>query len=194
MKYCKDFPLIFEDKLLDIPEDKRDDVGRMLSDLRADELEQNPIEGNFDIEHLAKIHGFLFKKVSTHAGVVRGYGMNKGGTPFAEPSQMDYLFDRELPFRIETLVFSINDIDKYIDVMTDLHSTLDLAHPFREGNGRTTRIFMSQLAKEHGYELDFSKVDQKEWVKACIDSINTGRETLKRPIFERVVRLLRSKD
>ena len=53
MKYCKDFPLIFEDKLLDVPEDKRDDAGRMLSDLRADELEQNPIKGDFDIEHLA---------------------------------------------------------------------------------------------------------------------------------------------
>jgi cell filamentation protein len=187
MKYCKDFPLIFEDKLLDIPEDKRDDAGRMLSDLRADELEQNPIAGNFDIEHLAKIHGFLFEKVSTHAGVVRAYGMNKGGTPFAEPSQMDYLFDRELPFRVETLGFSVNDIDKYINVMTDLHSTLDLAHPFREGNGRSTRVFMSQLAKTHGYELDFSKVTREEWIKACVHSIKTGKETLKRPLFGKIV-------
>ena len=194
MKYSKDFPLIFEDKLLDIPEDKRDDAGRMLSDLRADELEQNPIKGDFDIEHLAKIHGFLFDKVSTHAGVVRAYGMNKGGTPFAEPSQMDYLFDRELPFRVETLGFSVNDIDKYIDVMTDLHSTLDLAHPFREGNGRSTRIFMSQLSETHGYTLDFSTVNAKEWVEACIDSINTGREALKRPLFERIIRSQRSKD
>ena len=161
-------------------------AGRKLSDARALILEQTPIKGNFDIKHLAEIHEYLFQDVSTHARVVRAYGMNKGGTPFAEPSQMDSLFDRELPFRVETLGFSVNDLDKYIDVLTDLHSTLDLAHPFREGNGRTTRVFMSQLAKEHGYELDYSKVNCDEWVKACIDSIRTGKEVLKRPLFAKI--------
>lgn len=181
------FPPIFEDKLTGIPESDRDMVGRQFSDIRAKELELNPIKGDFDIKHLAKIHEYLFQDSSTHAGVVRGYGMNKGGTPFADSQQMDYLFDRELPFRIETLGFSVNDVNKYIDAMTDLHSTLDLAHPFREGNGRSTRAFMSQLAKEHGYDLDFSKINQKEWIKSCIHSINKAEETLKRPIFEKIV-------
>lgn len=194
LKRSYKLPSIFEDKLSDLPESEREIFGRELSDARADELDTNPIKGDFDIEHLAKIHEYLFQDSSTHAGVVRGYGMNKGGTPFAEPSQMDYLFDRELPFRIETLGLSVNDFEKYIDVMTDLHSTLDLAHPFREGNGRSTRAFMSQLSETHGYTLDFSTINAKEWVKACIDSINTGQEALKRPLFERVIRPQRGKD
>ncbi len=37
--------------------------------------------------------------------------------------------------------------------------------------------------KEHGYDLDFSMINVKEWVKACIDSINTGQEALKGPLF-----------
>jgi len=188
------FPPVFEDKLIGIPESDRDKVGRQFSDVRAKELELNPIKGDFDIKHLSKIHKYLFQDSSTHAGVIRGYGMNKSGIPFANPSQMDYFFDRELPFRVETLGFAVNDIDKYIDVMTDLHSTLDLAHPFREGNGRSTRIFMSQLSKTHGYTLDFSMINAKEWVKACIDSLNTGGETLKRPLFERIITPLKNKD
>ena len=166
MKKSYKFPSVFEDKLSDLPESEREIFGRELSDARADELDMNPIKGDFDIEHLAKIHEYLFQDSSTHAGVVRGYGMNKGGTPFADSQQMDYLFDRELPLRVETLSFSVNDVNKYIDAMTDLHSTLDLAPPFREGNGRSTRIFMSQLSKAHGYKLDFSMVNAKEWVKA----------------------------
>lgn len=186
MKTSTDFPQLFEDKLIKIPEQERNNAGRMLSDLRADELEYTPIKGNFDISHLAKIHKYLFEKVSTHAGVIRAYSMNKGGTPFAEPSQMSYLFDKELPERIKILEQSVNNQEKYIDALSDLHSTLDLAHPFRDGNGRSTRIFMSQLAKEHGYNLDFSTVDKNEWVRSCIDSIETGRETLKQPLFKKI--------
>ena len=77
------FPPVFEDKLTGILESDRDMVGRQFSDVRAKELELIPIKGDFDIEHLAKIHEYLFQDSSTHAGVVRGYGMNKGGTPFA---------------------------------------------------------------------------------------------------------------
>ena len=188
------FPPVFEDKLTGIPESDRDTVGRHFLDVRAKELELNPIKGGFDIKHLSKIHEYLFQDSSTHAGVVRGYSMNKGGTPFADSQQMDYLFNKELPLRVEALGLSVNDVNKYIDAMTDLHSTLDLAHPFREGNGRSTRIFMSQLSEAHGYKLDFSTVNAKEWVKACIDSINTGGETLKRPLFERIITPLKSKD
>ncbi|MCF6191378.1 MAG: Fic family protein [Cocleimonas sp.] len=181
------FPLVFEDKLTGIPESNRDTVGRQFSDIRAKELEHNPIKGDFDIKHLSKIHEYLFQDSSTHAGVVRGYGMNKGGTPFAEPSQLSYLFEKELPERIKSLEQAVNNKEKYVDGLADLHSTLDLAHPFREGNGRSTRIFMSQLSKIHGYTLDFSMVNAKEWVKACIDSISTGREALKRPLFDRII-------
>ena len=188
------FPPVFEDKLTGVPESERDTVGRQLSDHRAEELDSNPIRGNFDKEHFSKIHKHLFQDVSTHAGVIRGYGMNKGGIPFAELSQISYLFNKELPERLKALEQSVNNEEKYIDAMTDLHSTLDLAHPFREGNGRSSRAFMSQLAKEHGYDLDFSMINAKEWVKACIDSINTGQEVLKRPLFERVIRPQRSKN
>ena len=187
MTTAADFPPVFEDKLNALPETERDTVGRELSDARSDELAQNPVNGNYDLKHLAAIHKHLFQDVSTHAGVVRGYGMSKGASQFADPAQMAYLFDKELPERIESLRQAAHDKERYTAGMTDLHSTLDLAHPFREGNGRATRAFMSQLAKAQGYALDFSRVKREQWVEACIESINSGRETLKQQLFRQIV-------
>ena len=187
MKSLSAFPAIFEDKLPDLPEEERDKISRSLSEARMRQLTGKPVKGNYDIEHLSNIHKHLFQDVSTHAGSIRDYGMSKGSSQFADSSQMAYLFDKELPERINALNQSLNDRQAYIDAMTDLHSTLDLAHPFREGNGRAARAFMSQLAETHGYQLDFSQVDREQWVKASIDSIDYGRETLKRPLFEHIV-------
>ena len=187
MQRRANFPPIFEDKLSDIPQAEREISGREFSAARAYALEANPIQGKYDIAHLAAIHKHLFQDVSTHAGVVRGYGMSKGASQFADPAQMAYLFDKELPERIESLKQAVHDKERYIAGMTDLHSTLDLAHPFREGNGRATRAFMSQLAKAQGYALDFSRVKRAQWVEACIESINSGRETLKQQQFRQIV-------
>lgn len=187
MKSLSAFLAIFEDKLPDLSEEERDEISRSLSEARMRQLTGKPVKGNYDIEHLSNIHKHLFQDVSTHAGSIRGYGMSKGSSQFADPSQMGYLFDKELPERINALNQSVNDRQAYIDAMTDLHSTLDLAHPFREGNGRGARAFMSQLAETHGYQLDFSQVNREQWVKASIDSIDSGRETLKRPLFEHIV-------
>jgi len=63
------FPPVFEDKLTGIPESDRDTVGRQFSDVRAKELELNPIKGDFDRKHLAKILEHLFQYSSTHAGL-----------------------------------------------------------------------------------------------------------------------------
>ncbi|MCF6204911.1 MAG: hypothetical protein L3J59_14780 [Methylococcaceae bacterium] len=76
MKKSFDFPSVFEDKLINLPESKREVFARELSDARGLELDINPIKGNFDIEHLTKIHEYLFQDSSTHAGVVRGYGIS----------------------------------------------------------------------------------------------------------------------
>lgn len=45
---------------------------------------------------------------------------------------------------------------------------LNVHHPFREGNGRVQRIFISDLANNAGYSLDFSNVSQEEMIKASI--------------------------
>lgn len=54
--------------------------------------------------------------------------------------------------------------------MVDLYCTLNILHPFREGNGRTERIFISQLIRFNGYDIDFSDIDTDYLMFATIQS------------------------
>ncbi|MGE2769239.1 Fic family protein [Rhodococcus sp. 1.20] len=54
--------------------------------------------------------------------------------------------------------------------LASVYSTLNHAHPFREGNGRTGTLFLHRLAADTRYQLDLSRVSRTEWVSASRDS------------------------
>ena len=167
------FPRAFEDKLNSaLSAQAKEKLSRALSQARAVELESNPVAATFDRKHFSEIHRRLFQDVSSHAGVIRDYDLSKDGFGFADQSTMDYILDKELPERLATLDQNVNDLGSYQRGMAELHDSLDEAHPFREGNGRATRVFMGQVAERHGYTLDFNHLDQSRWVKACQDAIS----------------------
>jgi len=62
--------------------------------------------------------------------------------------------------------------------LTDILGDVNAAHPFREGNGRTQRAFIDQLAQAHGIKIDWSKSTQAEMRDASIDSINGRNDAL----------------
>ncbi len=186
ISYSGEFIEPFEDKVPGNSDEERDINGREKTTLREFELDVDPIPGKFDLEHMAAIHRHLFQDVSSHAGVVRLYGMTKDGNHFAVPHEIDYLMGKELPQRLEDLAQSADDPPAFTHNMAELHSTLDLAHPFREGNGRTTRAMMDQIAKTHGYELDFKAPSREQWVEASIAAIH-GHDRQKHELFKDIV-------
>lgn len=110
--------------------------------------------GTFD--SLAKIHGHLFQDVYAFAGMMRTVNIAKGNFRFA-PSI--YLPDalkaiEEMP---QTTFDEI--VEKYVE--------MNVAHPFREGNGRATRIWLDAiLKKELGRVVDWSRVDKEDYLFA----------------------------
>ena len=55
--------------------------------------------------------------------------------------------------------FRKNSKEKFIEEIVDFYQTTNYLHPFREGNGRTQRIFISKLIKLNGYEFNFSNIN-----------------------------------
>lgn len=110
--------------------------------------------GTFD--SLAKIHGHLFQDLYAFAGMMRTVNIAKGNFRFA-PSI--YLPDalkaiEEMP---QTTFDEI--VEKYVE--------MNVAHPFREGNGRATRIWLDAiLKKELGRVVDWSRVDKEDYLFA----------------------------
>ena len=57
---------------------------------------------------------------------------------------------------------------KFIEAIADFYNTINMLHPFREGNGRTQRLFFTQWIRHLGYEFDLSDVDPDEFMIATI--------------------------
>ena len=121
------------------------------------ELRKNEMIGNFDVEHFIKIHKFLFEDIYPFAGKFRTENIAKGYFSFAE---WEYI-DTELRKLLEKLHKSnLLKNDTRAELVKDLAyylAELNVLHPFREGNGRTIREFIRELAYKNGYLLDLQK-------------------------------------
>ena len=146
------------------------------------ELEANPISLDFDFDHYKAIHKYLFEDLYDWAGTVRKIDISKKGTNFVSASDIENvakgIFDR---LKKENFFKNKNKND-FIDNIVDFYSSTNMLHPFREGNGRTQRVFITQLIRFCGYDFDFSNIDLDELMIATIKSAN-GDNTLLKELF-----------
>ena len=134
-------------------------------------LEKQGITGNFDINHFSNIHKFLFDEIYLFAGQFRTGNIAKDNFRFAEweyiESELNKLLDK---LKEENY---LQNLDKHTlaEKLAYYTAELNVLHPFREGNGRTTREFIRQLALKNGYYLNFNSVSPIELLNASIKSV-----------------------
>jgi len=117
----------------------------LLNDLEA---------GTFD--SLAKIHKYLFDEIYDFAGKIRKVNIAKGNFRFAPVIYLETALKN-----IDKMPQSTFDeiIEKYVE--------MNFAHPFREGNGRSTRIWLDLILKKQlGKVVDWSNVDKEDYLLA----------------------------
>ena len=105
---------------------------------------------------LQKIHRYLFMEIYDFAGKVRTVNLSKGNFTFAPVIYLESAIKN-----IEKMPQSTFDeiVEKYVE--------MNVAHPFREGNGRSTRIWLDHILKnEIGKVVDWSKVDKEDYLLA----------------------------
>lgn len=105
---------------------------------------------------LAEIHKYLFDSIYYFAGKIRNINVAKGNFRFAPLMYLQTALEN-----IEKMPQSTYDeiIEKYVE--------MNIAHPFREGNGRSTRIWLDLiLKKELGQVVDWSMVDKEDYLSA----------------------------
>lgn len=107
-------------------------------------------------ESLAKIHKYLFSDIYNFAGEIRNVNLAKGNFRFAPVMYLKPALEH-----IDNMPQSTYEeiIEKYVE--------MNIAHPFREGNGRSTRIWLDLILKnELGKVVDWSKVDKEDYLLA----------------------------
>ena len=109
---------------------------------------------------LQKIHAYLFEGLYPFAGQIRTQTISKGGFVFANG---DFLLGilrniEQLPERTFDQI-----VEKYVE--------MNIAHPFMEGNGRSTRIWLDLIFKKNLYQcVDWSKIDKNDYLSAMRES------------------------
>lgn len=162
------------------------EVEAALFTFKAMQWEEKPLCTTFDFEHYKAIHRHLFGELYDWAGQVRTVNISKKGTQFCPVE--------EIP-RVSIAIFrrlAQNNLlcglprERFVAELVDFYERTNELHPFREGNGRTQRVFLAQLAQNAGYVLDFTAVDSDELMIATIQAVQGIEEPL-RQVFEKIV-------
>ena len=123
-------------------------------ELFEEQLLDNKAAGTYAT--LAFIHGFLFEEIYDFAGQIRTVNLAKGNFRFAP---------------VMYLAASLENIDRMpqqtFNQIVEKYVELNIAHPFREGNGRSMRLWLDHLLKaELGQVVDWSQVDKEDYLLA----------------------------
>ena len=130
-----------------------------LTKLKAIKLFESNLLDTFEVgtfKGLSSIHEYLFEEIYDFVGEIRTVNLIKGNFRFAP---VIYLHS------------ALNDIDKLpqstFEEIIEKYVEMNIAHPFREGNGRSMRIWLDQiLIKELNNVVDWSKVDKNDYLLA----------------------------
>jgi cell filamentation protein, protein adenylyltransferase len=138
--------------------------------LRSYELAQQPIAGAFDLAHLQAIHRHLFGDVYAWAGQLRTIDIAKGGNAFAHHA---YIATAAAP------IFAQLARERHLTGLAPAAFSARAAHylgevnalhPFREGNGRAQREFVSHLAHSNGYYVAWENITASDMLEASIEA------------------------
>lgn len=130
-----------------------------LSKMRAVQLFEEDILSDFEpgtFDALQKIHEFIFSDIYDFAGKIREVNIAKGGFRFAS---------------VMYLCEALKNIEKMpqrsFDEIVEKYVEMNVAHPFREGNGRAGRIWLDHMLRsELGVVVDWSLVDKSDYLLA----------------------------
>ena len=114
----------------------------------------NQKAGSF--QALAEIHKYLFEDIYDFAGKIRTVNIAKGGFRFAPVMYLESSLEN-----IEKM--PQNDFDSIVEKYVEMN----IAHPFREGNGRSMRIWLDMMfRKELSMAVDWSRIDKEDYLLA----------------------------
>jgi len=136
-----------------------------------------PMDGTLDFGYLKQIHRFLFGDIYEWAGSVRSVNISKGNQ-FCRceliEEQMSQIMGK---LADENYLYGL-DKEKLAERLAYYIGEINAIHPFREGNGRSQRMFIEVLALRNRYHLDFALISNEEMLEASMQTFNLKYELM----------------
>ena len=167
-EYCYPDSNVLKNKLGIKNHDELVTAEREITSLKIAMAKAEIIKGNFDFEHLKKIHKFIFEDIYTWAGETRHVNISKGNQFCL--SQNIEMYAADIFAKLKADYYLIDYDGNIAHRLAYYLSEINVLHPFREGNGRAQRLFIEYLADHAGYKVDFSNVTPDEMIIASAES------------------------
>ncbi|MCF6110474.1 Fic/DOC family protein [Mesorhizobium muleiense] len=156
--------------------------------------------GQFDKAHLKAIHGYIFQDVYEWAGHTRNEspivdgervepigGLSKGSTAFLHGSRIEMGLDEALKPIRDPDVLRGSTPEQFAERAGQVMAELNYVHPFREGNGRTQEVFIAELGRHYGHEVDFTVITKPRMIEASIETTNDPSSAAMKHVLEDAV-------
>lgn len=157
---------------------------------RLMQLMERPPQATGDLGELQAIHRFLFQDVYEWAGQLRTVDIRKNveGARFFLPVAV---IDRAATFtatelRDDNMLRGL-DRDRFVERLAYHYEQFNYIHPFREGNGRTQRVFWNRVSRDAGWQLDWRPVQGSANDEACRAASDRQGFAPLREMFSRIV-------
>ncbi len=147
---------------LDITDEKLlSETESVFVSFKAAQLIEQPLKSDFSFDDYKALHSYLFSDLYEWAGSVRKIDMSKMTTRFTACDRIEEQGQRIFSRLRSMDYFRGLARSELVAEVADLYHTLNLLHPFREGNGRTQRVFFTQLIRAAGYDIDYSELNSE---------------------------------
>ncbi|MBU7492991.1 Fic/DOC family protein [Lactiplantibacillus pentosus] len=123
------------------------------------------------IEEMKLINAYLLDKIYDWAGHYREVDFNKtmdGVVTFFHPVALFGNAELDIQRQLDDYAQLPDDREKIAQALGSLVTEINMFHPFREGNGRTTRLFTAVLARQHGFEINYTQKQQAAYMRASV--------------------------
>lgn len=152
--------------------------------LRA--LTDKPLPGGYDLEHWQAFHRRIFGGLYPWAGELRTVQIAKPNAFYARPEHIaGYAQGIFAELAREDHLKGLDRL-AFLERLTHYHAEMYAVHPFREGNTRSLRAFLSQLAGQAGHRIGWERLDHERSFAANVASLNGQNEELK-ALLEQIV-------
>lgn len=159
---------------------------RVITGFKTAELISIPLKPGFDFDDYKLIHRELFSELYDWAGCIRTIPLSKNATTFTAPEKIaeigSAIFKR---LNVCNYFIGLPQAD-FVRETAELYDALNRLHPFREGNGRTERIFFSRLLRNAGFDIDFSAANADLLIIGSIQAASGVMDNLVRFFDENI--------
>ncbi len=146
-----------------------------------------PIFKEFTLAEMQAVHQYLLNDLYEWAGQLRTYTTGRGSAPFARPDYIASYFDSAVhkPLQREAFLRGASS-EQFAQRSAHFVNEINATHPFIDGNGRITRLWLQDLAEQAGFSLSIANIaaQQGAWYEAMRQGFEHGKiELLKEKIL-----------